>query len=65
MNQTILALNSPNENSDCFGEYNSSDPLCFKHCVLRLRCSIEQDQNLRTEMLEELVAYNNELGKIQ
>jgi hypothetical protein len=65
MNQMILSLNSPNDDSDCFGEYNSSDPLCLKHCVLRLRCAIEQDHNIRTEMIEELVAYDNELGKMQ
>ncbi len=65
MNQMILSLNATDENSDCFGQYNTSDPLCLKHCVLRLRCAIEQDHNLRTEMIEELVGSESELGKIQ
>jgi hypothetical protein len=65
MIQMILSLNSQDDNSDCFGQYNTSDPLCLKHCVLRLRCAIEQDQNLRTEMIEELVDSDSILGKVQ
>lgn len=65
MNQMILSLNAIDDNSDCFGQYNTRDPLCLKHCVLRLRCAIEQDHNLRTEMIEELVASDGELGKVQ
>ena len=40
---------------DCFGEYKRGNPLCSKYCALRLRCAIEQDQNLRLELIEELV----------
>ena len=54
-----------NDNSNCFGEYNTSDPLCAKHCILRLRCAIEQDQNIRTEIIEELIGSDSELGKMQ
>lgn len=54
-----------NEDSNCFGAYNTSDPLCVKHCVLRLRCAIEQDQNIRTEIIEELIGSDSELGKMQ
>lgn len=39
---------------DCFGDYTKTNPLCAKHCVLRLRCAIEQEQNIRTEMLFDL-----------
>jgi hypothetical protein len=65
MNQMILSLISHDDNSDCFGRYNTSDPLCSKHCVIRLRCAIEQDHNLRTEIIEELVDSDSELGKVQ
>ncbi len=41
---------------DCFGDYNRSNPLCAKHCVLRIRCVIEQDQNIRMELFSELVS---------
>lgn len=53
------------EDSNCFGEYNTGDPLCAKHCVLRLRCAIEQDQNIRTEIIEELIGSDIEIGKMQ
>lgn len=54
-----------NDDSDCFGQYNNGNPLCAKHCVLRLRCAIEQDQNIRTEIIEELIGSDSELGRMQ
>lgn len=39
---------------DCFGDYTKTNPLCAKHCVLRLSCAIEQEQNIRTELLSDL-----------
>ena len=50
---------------DCFGDFNKSDRLCTKYCILRLRCAIEQEQNLRSALLEELVASENPIGKLQ
>jgi len=41
---------------DCFGDYRRSNPLCSKHCVLRIRCAIEQDQNVRMELFSEMTA---------
>lgn len=41
---------------DCFGDYAKTNSLCAKHCVLRLRCAIEQDQNVRMELLSDLTA---------
>jgi len=40
----------------CFGDYSSSNQLCSRYCVLRLRCAIAQEQNLRLELLEEVMA---------
>lgn len=39
---------------DCFGDYAKTNPLCARHCVLRLRCAIEQEQNIRMELLSDL-----------
>lgn len=39
---------------DCFGDYTKTNPLCVKHCALRLRCVIEQDHNIRMEVLADL-----------
>ena len=62
MNQTTTDLAMAIEGSDCMGTYSINDPQCSKHCVLRLRCAIEKEQNLRMELIEELVASDNELG---
>ena len=65
MSSNLFAVLTTNESLDCFGDFNKNNPLCAKHCILRLRCVIEQDQNLRSALLEELVASERTLGKIQ
>ena len=40
----------------CFGRYRKTDSICRQRCALSLRCAIENDQNERFEMLEELVS---------
>ena len=42
------------EHLDCFGDFSKTNPLCAKHCVLRLRCAIEQDFAVRMEVMAEL-----------
>ena len=54
-----------NDHLDCMGEFNSEDEICRKHCALRLRCAIEQDQKARLELIEDLVASNSTFVKIQ
>ena len=54
MNRKKRVAALPIEHLDCFGDYAKTDPLCAKHCVLRLRCVIQQDQNLRMELLSDL-----------
>lgn len=49
----------------CFGAYDTTNLLCKKHCVLRLRCAIEQDQMMRMEMFEEWAAAQDETLKLQ
>lgn len=43
------------ENLGCFGEYSRIHPLCSKHCVLRLRCAIQHNYNMRMELLDEIL----------
>ena len=62
MNQMQIELNIALDGSDCMGGYAKEDPQCAKHCVLRLRCAIEKEYNMRLEMIEEMVASDNELG---
>ena len=49
----------------CFGEFNKGDRICKTLCALRLLCAIEQDQNVRLEILEELVSSDGIPVKIQ
>ncbi len=49
----------------CFGTFDLSDTICRKHCALKLRCAIEREQNDRLELLEDLVAADAPLLKIQ
>lgn len=48
----------------CFGSYRRTDPICRKRCALNLRCAIEQEQNERFEILEELVSSNSMAIKV-
>lgn len=49
----------------CFGDYNRRDRVCVTYCALRLRCAIEREWNIRMEAIEELVASDHMLMKIQ
>lgn len=57
-----IDLTTAFDDSDCMGSYTREDPQCAKYCVLRLQCAIEREQNLRMELIEDLVASDNELG---
>ena len=49
----------------CFGNFNINDIICKKYCSLRLRCSIEREQNTRLEILNDLVSSDVISMKIQ
>jgi len=39
----------------CFGNFNRKNVICHKYCALSLRCAIENEQQVRMEVLEDLV----------
>jgi hypothetical protein len=41
---------------NCFGDFNMTDDICKKHCILSLRCIVEKNQNARMEIFEEMMA---------
>lgn len=49
----------------CFGGFNIKDPICKKFCALNVRCAIEQEQNARIELLDELISTDSFIMKIQ
>ncbi len=40
----------------CFGRFRLDNLICKKYCAVNVRCAIEQDQNVRLELLEDLIA---------
>jgi hypothetical protein len=48
----------------CFGNFNRRNPVCKKFCAVNLRCAIERDQNVRIELIEDLVAAEDMKGRI-
>jgi len=38
----------------CFGGFRSGDRVCRNYCSINILCSIEADQKLRLDFLEEL-----------
>ena len=51
-------LTPVNPHLGCFGEYDAADMICKRFCSLRLRCAIENDQNARIELIEDLMSYD-------
>lgn len=65
MSMNLYAVIAADESADCFGGYNKNDRLCTKYCILRLRCAIEQEQKLRSALLDELIESESSIGRIQ
>ena len=49
----------------CFGNFNRSNLICKKFCAVNLRCAIERDQNVRLELIEDLISSEDMPGKVQ
>ncbi len=50
---------------ECFGELDLSDAVCRKHCALRLKCAIEQMEQLRIGQIEDLINFEEVPLKVQ
>lgn len=65
MRKELMRSVSLDDYLGCFGGFNINDTVCKKLCVLNLRCAIEQEQNARMELLEELVSDSSLHLKVQ
>ena len=65
MKDKLLNKISFDNHLGCFGNFDRQDPICKKYCALSLRCAIEQDQNARMEILEDLISADRFFLKIQ
>ncbi len=62
----ILRISDRSEDHlGCFGNFNITDAVCKKYCVLRLRCAVAQDQSSRMDVLEDLLFPEGLTEKIQ
>jgi hypothetical protein len=49
----------------CFGSFQTEDPICRRHCAIRIRCAIERDQEIYLEVLEETASGDDQLFTFQ
>jgi hypothetical protein len=54
MQKVTITRSSANVHLGCFGNFRFEDPICRKHCAIRIRCAIERDQRSFTEFMEEM-----------
>ncbi len=50
---------------DCYGSFDFSATLCRKFCAVRLRCAVEQSEQLKIEQLEDMIGAYEISQKIQ
>lgn len=49
---------------ECFGNYDSHDPICVR-CQLNIRCAIARDQCEQLEILEDFIDTVKETTRVQ
>ncbi len=65
MIKNLHIADNSEDHMGCFGNFNITDSICRKYCVLRLRCAVEQEQSSRMELLEDLLFPEGFSEKIQ
>lgn len=50
---------------ECFGDLDLNDPICRKHCALRLKCAIEQVEQNRLMQIEDSMNFEEVSLKVQ
>lgn len=61
-----MYLQNENEDAvDCFGRFDIRAGICRKYCAMRLRCAIEQSEQMRIEQLEDLMNSSEITGNVQ
>ena len=54
-----------NKYLECFGDLDLNDPICRKHCALRLKCAIEQVEQNRLMQIEDSINFEEIPLKVQ
>ena len=63
--QDLLKIKMMDNYLDCYGDFNLADTVCRKYCALRLRCAIEQQEQLRIEQFEDMMSAEEIQLKLQ
>lgn len=50
---------------ECYGRFDFKAVLCRKFCGVRLRCAVEQSEQLKIEQLEDMISAYEISSKIQ
>jgi hypothetical protein len=61
----ISAIQTMDNEVECFGDFNITKAVCRKYCALRLRCAIEKKEQSQIKQLEELIAVQEIPLKLQ
>ena len=48
-------LNDTSDVPDCFGEFDKTDKVCFRHCSVSLKCITEKINNPKIDILDRLI----------
>ena len=65
MKKELIDKFSLDDHVGCFGNFNLQDPVCKRLCALNLSCAINRNQNIQTEILEDLLSGDGMFMKIQ
>lgn len=50
---------------ECYGRFDFNATLCRKFCAVRLRCAVEQSEQMKIEQLEDMISAYEVSSKIQ
>lgn len=57
--------NEYSDTVDCYGRFDARAILCRKFCAVRLRCAVEQSEQMKIEQLEDMMNAYEISSKIQ
>ncbi len=66
-----MELYTKNEQTDqvdaveCYGRFDIKSTICRKYCAVRMRCAIDQSEQLKAEQLEDMMSAYEMPLKIQ
>jgi hypothetical protein len=54
MEKTTVQRATATIHAGCFGNFQLEDAVCRKHCAIRIRCTIERDEKMLLEFVDEV-----------